>query len=83
MTSLSAKVFGLESRGQVKEGFYADLVLFDAATVRDLATYDEPKTEPAGVALVVINGKVGLQDGEHRHAGSGKMLRFKKSAYGE
>ena len=83
MTSLSAKVFGLESRGQVKEGFYADLVLFDAATVQDLATYDEPKTEPAGISLVVINGKVGLQDGEHRHAGSGKMLRFKKSAYGE
>ncbi|MDA0273540.1 MAG: amidohydrolase family protein, partial [Proteobacteria bacterium] len=83
MTSLSAQVFGMEGRGQVKEGYWADLVLFDAATVQDLATYDAPKTEPAGISLVVINGNIGLQDGQHLHAGSGRMLRLKNSAYGE
>lgn len=83
MTSLSAQVFGIEGRGQIKEGYWADLVMFDASTVKDLATYDEPKTEPAGISLVVINGNIGLQDRQHRRAGSGKMLRFRNNAYGE
>jgi N-acyl-D-amino-acid deacylase len=83
MTSLSAQVFGMAERGQIKEGYWADLVMFDPDTVQDLATYDEPKTEPAGISLVVINGEIGLRDGQHQHAGSGKMLRFRRSAFGE
>ncbi len=83
MTSLSAQVFGMEGRGQIKEGFWADLVMFDPDTIADLATYDEPKTEPAGISLVVVNGHVGLRDGQHLYAGSGKMLRFRRTAYGE
>ena len=73
----------MENRGQIKQGYWADLVMFDPATVQDLATYDEPKTEPAGISLVVVNGQVGLQDGQHRLAGSGKMLRYRRTAYGE
>jgi N-acyl-D-amino-acid deacylase len=83
MTSLSAQVFGMEGRGQIKAGFWADLVMFDPDTIADLATYDEPKTEPAGISLVVVNGHVGLRDGQHLYAGSGKMLRFHRTAYGE
>ena len=83
MTSLPARVFGMEDRGRVKEGFWADLVLFDPGTVMDLATYDEPKTEPAGISLVVINGEIGCGNGVHTGAGSGKMLRFRRNAYGE
>ncbi len=83
MTSLPARVFGMKERGQIKPGYWADLVLFDPTEIQDLATYDAPKTEPAGISLVVINGEVGFYQGEHRQAGSGKMLRFNQSAYGE
>ncbi len=83
MTSLSAKTFGMVERGQIKEGFWADLVLFDAQAIADLATYDEPKQEPAGIALVVVNGEIALQQGEHKNVGRGKMLRYRQSAHAE
>ena len=83
MTSLPARVFGMNQRGQIKPGFWADLVMFDQHLVQDLATYDEPKTEPAGIAMVMVNGELGLLDGNHQQAGSGKMLRYRQTAYGE
>lgn len=83
MTSLPASVFGMEERGQIREGYWADLVMFDPASVKDLATYDDPKQEPAGISLVVVNGEIGLQDHQHQLAGSGKMLRYRRSAFGE
>jgi N-acyl-D-aspartate/D-glutamate deacylase len=83
MTSLPARVFGMVERGVIREGFCADLVLFDPTEIQDLATYDEPKTEPAGISAVIVNGKLGFRDGQHLHAGSGKMLRFNRSAWGE
>ncbi|MFT7220918.1 MAG: N-acyl-D-aspartate/D-glutamate deacylase [Candidatus Azotimanducaceae bacterium] len=83
MTSLPAGVFGMTDRGQVKPGCWADLMMFNPDTVQDLATYDDPKIEPAGISLVVVNGKIGLQNGEHQMAGSGKMLRYRRNAYKE
>jgi N-acyl-D-amino-acid deacylase len=56
MTGLSARRFGLSGRGFVREGFAADLVLFDAATVRDVATFADPKQPAAGIAAVWVNG---------------------------
>lgn len=79
MTSLPARVFGLDGRGTIAEGNHADLVLFDPATVRDLATYDEPKVEAEGIALVVVNGAVAYQDGRHTGAGAGRMLRYQQA----
>lgn len=83
MTSLPASVFGMTGRGRIEAGYWADLVLFDPKTVNDLATYDAPKTEPAGIHMVIVNGKPGLRDGQHLHAGSGKMLRYQRTAFGE
>ena len=83
MTSLPARVFGMQDRGVIQVGSWADLVLFDPAEIQDLATYDAPKTEPAGIALVVINGEIGFHDGQHRKAGSGKMLRYRREAFGD
>ena len=83
MTSLPARIFGMESRGQIKEGYWADLVLFDPKTVTDMATYDEPKNHPAGISLVMVNGEVGMADGVQRGTQSGKMLRFRREAFGE
>jgi N-acyl-D-amino-acid deacylase len=60
----------------VVEGNWADLVLFDPTTVRDLATYKEPKQEPEGIKMVVVNGEVAYEDGRHTGAGAGRMLRY-------
>jgi N-acyl-D-amino-acid deacylase len=57
MTSLPAGVFGLKDRGQVREGGFADLVLFDPAAVRDRATYEQPRLPAEGIANVFVNGR--------------------------
>lgn len=76
MTSLPARTFGLADRGVLRHGAWADLVLFDPETVIDTATYDDPKREPEGISLVVVNGAVAYEDGRHTGAGSGRTLRF-------
>lgn len=83
MTSLSARTFGMNERGQVKEGYFADLCLFDPDTVIDTATYDEPKLEATGINMVIVNGRVAFDHGRHTGAGSGKMLRYRRAAYGD
>ncbi len=89
MTALSAETFGLIDRGQVREGYWADLVLFDPESIIDGASYDEPQTEPEGIRLVVVNGSVAYerpaadQPGVHTGTGTGRMLRYRSSAYGE
>ncbi|NOX50399.1 MAG: D-aminoacylase [Gammaproteobacteria bacterium] len=81
MTSVSATTFGMLERGVLKAGYWADLVLFDPATVIDKATYDDPKQEPEGIHAVVVNGKLALRNGKHTGVGSGAMLRYRKTAY--
>ncbi|MCB1685221.1 MAG: amidohydrolase family protein, partial [Pseudomonadales bacterium] len=89
MTSLSAQTFGIEERGQIREGYRADLVLFDPGEVIDRASYDEPKVEPDGIRMVLVNGAIAYdrlesqQPGRHTGAGSGQMLRYRRGAYGE
>jgi N-acyl-D-amino-acid deacylase len=56
MTGLPARVFGLKDRGSLAPGNYADLVLFDPATVIDRATYDSPRLMAAGISRVYVNG---------------------------
>lgn len=81
MTSLAADTFGLVDRGRVREGAFADLVLFDPATVVDTATYDDPQREPGGIRLVVVNGRVAFDGGLHTGVGAGQMLRYRRSAF--
>jgi len=78
MTGLSCDRFGLAGRGYVREGHWADLVLFDPATVIDRATYEDPKQEPEGIRMVIVNGEVACEDGRHTGAGSGQMLRLER-----
>jgi N-acyl-D-amino-acid deacylase len=75
MTSLPAQTFGLRDRGQVREGFAADLVLFDPATVRDRATFEKPYEKPEGIAFVVVNGLVVLEQDRLTEARPGVALR--------
>ncbi|MCS7079444.1 MAG: D-aminoacylase [Chloracidobacterium sp.] len=75
MTSLPAQTFRLAGRGLIKEGFAADLVLFDDQAVLDKATYEQPHQFPVGIVLVVVNGVVVLEDGKLTGARPGQALR--------
>lgn len=81
MTSLAADTFGMVDRGRIREGAWADLVLFDPAAITDTATYDDPKQYPAGIGAVWVNGALSVADGQDRRAGAGKMLRFRRDAF--
>ncbi len=74
MTGLSARRFGLAERGHLSEGSYADLVLFDPATVADRATFDEPRAAPSGLSGVWVNGRAVVRDGIHLGARPGRLL---------
>ena len=80
MTSLSAGRFGLVDRGRVQVGGWADLVLFDPATVIDTATWDDPQLEPTGISHVLVNGAVALADGRHTGNRGGRALRYRQAA---
>lgn len=58
MSGLPANVFKLENRGQIKKGFYADLVVFDSTNIKDIATYSNPFAPPIGIKYVIVNGKI-------------------------
>jgi N-acyl-D-amino-acid deacylase len=82
MTSLPADRFGLAGRGRVAAGAVADLVIFDPATITDVATYQDPKREPAGVHWVVVNGTLAYEHGRHTGARPGQLLYFSPLASG-
>ncbi len=74
MTGLTAGNFGLPGRGTVALGQQADLVVFDAATVADLADYDEPTRPAAGIEQVIVNGTITWQQGAHTGARAGQVI---------
>ena len=67
--------FGLIGRGRIVEGSWADLVLFDPATVRDRATYDRPHAFPGGIEAVIVEGTVAWRRGEETIGRAGRVLR--------
>ena len=75
MTSYPAQRLGLQDRGLLRDGMKADIVVFDPATVRALATYDDPKQYPVGIECVVVNGEVVVDGGRHTGATPGRALR--------
>lgn len=75
MTSLPADRLGLRERGQLRAGFYADVVVFDPQKIMDLATYDRPHQLSTGVRDVFVNGTAVLRDGAMTSAKPGKALR--------
>jgi N-acyl-D-amino-acid deacylase len=74
MTSLPATNLGLEKRGLLKDGYFADVVVFDPKTVADRATYEKPHQYAVGVKHVLVNGVPVLKDGEHTNAKPGRAL---------
>ena len=75
MTSLPAENIGIRERGSLSEGFYADVVVFDPAAVRDHANFEEPLQYATGIEHVFVNGEQVLKDGEHTSATPGRVVR--------
>jgi dihydroorotase/N-acyl-D-amino-acid deacylase len=74
MTTLPAQVLGLRDRGQLREGFAADLVVFDPAKVSETNTFEKPKSYPAGIPYTIVNGVVVIDGGKHTGARPGRPL---------
>ncbi|OAI44898.1 hypothetical protein AYO42_03995 [Rhizomicrobium sp. SCGC AG-212-E05] len=75
MTSLPANRLGLADRGILREGLKADVVVFDPATIKDMATYENPAQYSQGVDWVLVNGKAVVADGKPTNALPGHVLR--------
>ena len=75
MTSMNASKLGIEDRGLLRPGAFADVVVFDPEHIIDKATYSDPFQYSEGVAYVVVNGKVVLEEGKHTGERPGKALR--------
>jgi N-acyl-D-amino-acid deacylase len=75
MTSMPAARLGLRDRGRLADGFAADVVVFDPAKVRSLATYDEPRKFPEGIEHVLVAGVPVVTKGKHTGATPGRALR--------
>jgi N-acyl-D-amino-acid deacylase len=75
MTGAPAARLGITDRGRLADGWKADIVVFDPATVRATATYDEPRQYPVGIPYVIVNGEVVVDGGEHTGALPGRALR--------
>ncbi|HSH74246.1 MAG TPA: D-aminoacylase [Longimicrobiales bacterium] len=75
MTSLPAQILGLGDRGQVREGFVADVAIFDPARIAETNSFENPKSYPIGIPYVLVNGTLVIDGGEHTGARPGRALR--------
>jgi N-acyl-D-amino-acid deacylase len=76
MTSAPAARLGLTQRGTLRDGALADVVVFDPATIRSTATYDEPNSYPIGIDTVIVNGALVVDGGAHTGATPGRGIRL-------
>jgi N-acyl-D-aspartate/D-glutamate deacylase len=74
MTSLNADKIGLKDRGRLKEGAWADVTIFNPATVIDKATFENPHQFPVGIEYVIVNGVMTVERGRHTGALAGRVL---------
>ncbi|MEI3614793.1 N-acyl-D-amino-acid deacylase family protein [Pseudogracilibacillus sp. SO30301A] len=77
ITSLPAKKMKINKRGVLKEGYYADIAIFNKENIIDLATFDEPHQYSIGVKYVIVNGKVVVEKSEHTGVLPGNILKRK------
>jgi N-acyl-D-aspartate/D-glutamate deacylase len=74
MTSLAATQMKIAERGTLREGYFADVVVFDPGKVADTATFEKPHQYPVGIETVIVNGVVTLRNGQHTGAHAGRAL---------
>lgn len=75
MTQMPADRMGLKDRGRIQENAFADLVIFDPATIKDQATFEKPHQYPAGMLYVMVNGQLAVDEGAFTRQRAGKVLR--------
>ncbi|WP_448519235.1 N-acyl-D-amino-acid deacylase family protein [Rhodoflexus sp.] len=75
MTSMPAQRFGLTNRGLLREGYQADIVIFDPVTIRDRATFEKPHAYAEGISYVIVNGSIVVAEGRHTGVRSGMLIR--------
>jgi N-acyl-D-amino-acid deacylase len=75
MTSAVAKRLSIQDRGELREGAFADVVIFDPATVTDHATYEKPHQLSTGIRDVLVNGVAVIREGRHTDAKPGRIVR--------
>ena len=75
MSGLPARRFNLHERGELREGWAADIVVFDAEAIADTATYEDPRQYPAGIDCIIVNGEVAGESGKQTEARAGRVLR--------
>jgi len=74
-SAMAAQTFHLTDRGVLRAGYYADVIVFNPATVADLATYEKPDVLATGMKYVIVNGKIAVEDGKYNDAHAGRALR--------
>ncbi|MGR3318534.1 MAG: N-acyl-D-amino-acid deacylase family protein [Candidatus Anammoxibacter sp.] len=74
MTGLPAEKLNLEKRGFIKSGYYADIVIFDRNTIKDMSKFQQPHQYSAGIKYVIVNGKISVENGNHTGATEGMIL---------
>src|SRR6267143_3039045 len=75
MTGLPAANVGLQQRGLLREGYFADITIFDPKTVIDRATFEDPNQYPIGINYVIVNGQIEVDSGQRTPALAGRVLR--------
>src|SRR6266480_4546234 len=75
MNGLPASNVGLKQRGLIREGYFADITIFDPYTVIDRATFEDPNQYPVGINYVIVNGQIEVDNGTRMPANSGRVLR--------
>jgi len=75
ITLLPASKIGLKKRGIIKEGFHADIVIFDLNNIKDKSTYNNPRQYPEGIKYVIVNGQIAVKNGELTKVKSGNILK--------
>jgi len=74
-SALTAETFRIPDRGLIREGYFADVIIFDEKTVADRATYEQPELFAVGMKYVIVNGKVAVDDGVYTGVLAGRALR--------
>jgi N-acyl-D-amino-acid deacylase len=77
MSGFPTERFRIPERGVLREGYFADVVVFDPETVADRSTWDEPRLHPVGIERVLVNGEVVVSDGASSGRLPGRVIRGK------
>jgi N-acyl-D-amino-acid deacylase len=74
LSRLPCENLEIADRGRIERGYFADIVVFDPATIADCATYQDPHRYAVGVSDVIVNGRVVLRDGQHTGVFPGRAV---------